>query len=209
MRHPALRRRGAAVVAIRVRGEIGRLPGGSLWRCLAASGSSKRAGLSASPAARGRCPAPGPSSYAVQAKLTLVRQLCERCGGWLVLVEPGKPKGFGDLAVARELLLALEEAGMDWAAASQAASSAAPRNPRGGMAMSLVPLGSAALLAPAAEALRAVLLQASRPGTHAVDGSAPDKGSLSARGPREWRQLCERPCLLASGATDCAARHEA
>ena len=46
------------------------------------------------------------------------------------------------------------------------------------MAMSLVPLGSAALLAPAAEALRAVLLQASRPGTHAVDGSAPDKGSL-------------------------------
>ncbi|PNW83640.1 hypothetical protein CHLRE_05g237870v5 [Chlamydomonas reinhardtii] len=47
------------------------------------------------------------------------------------------------------------------------------------MAMSLVPLGSAALLAPAAEALRAVLLQASRPGTHAVDGSAPDKGSLT------------------------------
>eukprot|EP00198_Chlamydomonas_reinhardtii_P008395 XP_001697732.1 predicted protein [Chlamydomonas reinhardtii] len=115
------------------------LRGTDLW-VAGASGSSKRAGLSASPAARGRCPAPGPSSYAVQAKLTLVRQLCERCGGWLVLVEPGKPKGFGDLAVARELLLALEEAGMDWAAASQAASSAAPRNPRGGVGGQRAPL---------------------------------------------------------------------
>ncbi|KAG2440588.1 hypothetical protein HYH02_010169 [Chlamydomonas schloesseri] len=44
----------------------------------------------------------------LEAKLALVRQLWERCGGALVLVEPGTPAGFGDVAEARELLLALE-----------------------------------------------------------------------------------------------------
>ncbi|KAG2424252.1 hypothetical protein HXX76_014635 [Chlamydomonas incerta] len=43
-----------------------------------------------------------------EAKMALVRQLWERCGGALALVEPGTPAGFGDLAEARQLLLALE-----------------------------------------------------------------------------------------------------